>query len=239
MAARSRSGDPVKDDRPLAPGATFATELEDAPPDLVGTLTWSTQTLAGVEISEPSTTGIIELDEGPSSRYVKSAGVAPDEAGEFYVVWDDGNVLVREMFEVGAGATIFPIVDWRPTADDIAAHLRARTYTGDDDSLVGDEAGEFTETTRPTLDQVNALIDLACEDILAVFISDEVPEASYRAAKRAAGLKAALFVELSYFPEQTEDSSPYLQLRTLSDNALTTLVNTSNVRNLFGEDYSA
>jgi hypothetical protein len=47
-----------------------------------------------------------------------------------------------------------------PTPDDVAALLRARTKDAD-----GHELGVFTDTTRPTADQVDELIALAYGDV--------------------------------------------------------------------------
>lgn len=123
------------------------------------------------------------------------------------------------------------VEDWRPSVDQVAAELRARTKAGES------EAGTFTENTRPTEDQVEDHIDEATEDVLAVFASGEVPVASYGSARRVAILKTALTIEASYQPEQAEDTvdSLYRHLMRRHDEALSKLITASQVRDLFGE----
>jgi hypothetical protein len=115
-------------------------------------------------------------------------------------------------------------------------HLRARTRVDGEDLVTGELAGTFTEDTQPTADQVDAAISEAVAEVLSIFTSGEVPEASKVAAARAATLKAAYFVEVSYFPEQAEGatSSPYLQLRAMAESAMGTLIAAATTRDLFG-----
>lgn len=108
---------------------------------------------------------------------------------------------------------------WRPTVMDVAALTRTRTK-----GEFGDEPGTFNETTRPTGDQVERIIDQAVVDVLGVFTASDVPAEVQEEAKRVAALRACLYVELSYFPEQGADNSPYLQLRNLADAAMQQLV---------------
>ncbi len=98
-------------------------------------------------------------------------------------------------------------VPWRPTVDDIAALLRARTKDAS-----GNEIGTFTDQTRPTDAEVEQLITNGCAKVAALATwyvpSDAAPEASHLAA-----LVAACEVELSYFPEQVRtDRSAYQYL---------------------------
>ena len=98
-------------------------------------------------------------------------------------------------------------VPWRPTVDDIAALLRARTKDAS-----GVEVGTFNENTRPTDVEVEQLITNGCAKIASLvgwdIPSDAQPEASHLAA-----LVTACEVELSYFPEQVRtDRSAYTQL---------------------------
>lgn len=122
---------------------------------------------------------------------------------------------------------------WAPTVEAVGALLRARTKTTD-----GVEAGTFTSTTRPTAEQVTELIQTATSDVLgaveehSVVISDGttvIEEYAYSAASGSAVVKAAMLVELSYFPEQVATGrSPYDQLKELYDQRL------SHLRRLLG-----
>lgn len=127
------------------------------------------------------------------------------------------------------------VVSWRPVLEEVAAQLRVRTYE-DGSGMVagGDLAGTFTADTRPTATEAEQLIDQAAEDVLSHFTSGEIPLGSYASARRAATLRAAHLIELSYFPEQQEDS-PYLQLRALAEGAMSNLIAVAQIRDLFGE----
>ena len=85
---------------------------------------------------------------------------------------------------------------WAPSVQDVAALLRARTK---DDS--GREAGDFTDTTRPTGDEVSRLIVMGCADLIANLGTD-VPDSLQPEARALAALKTALYIEQSYWPEQ-------------------------------------
>lgn len=100
---------------------------------------------------------------------------------------------------------------WAPTVADVGAILRARTQQALEDG--GGEAGTFNTTTRPTAEQVTALIEQACSDVTADLGSTTLGERCEPLAKRACALSAAMLVELSYFPEQVaSDHSPYDKL---------------------------
>jgi hypothetical protein len=107
--------------------------------------------------------------------------------------------------------------DWLPVPEDVAAILRARTKDEN-----GAELGEWTDATRPTYDEVETLIGVASEFVVA---SAGTPaERCAGSAHNATRLHAACLVELSYFPEQIRsDRSPYAELRILADQALADL----------------
>ena len=95
----------------------------------------------------------------------------------------------------------------RPSVDDVAALIRARTKTAG-----GDEIGTFTPETRPTDVQVQQLIILAEGDVL-VQTGSKLGQVSATEATSMIALRAACFVELSYWPEQIRtDRSAYEQL---------------------------
>lgn len=121
-----------------------------------------------------------------------------------------GVILSLDGVEIALAEPAAPSIA-RPTVAEVAAEIRARTKGGE---LGGTELGNFDTTTRPTAAQAEATIDNAYEDLLACFPSGQIPERQRQAFKAACRLRAALKIEISYFPEQTgEANSPYLQLR--------------------------
>lgn len=98
----------------------------------------------------------------------------------------------------------------RPSVDDVAQLLRARTK----DSF-GNESGTFTAETRPTAMQVDGHITtamaLVCTRLPPL---DEIAVDLLPAVAGVVAYRAALRVEKSYFPEQVRsDRSAYEQLR--------------------------
>lgn len=97
-----------------------------------------------------------------------------------------------------------PVADYTPTNAQVAALMRTRTKT----RLTG-EQGEFTADTRPTDDQVEEIIGAALQEV-STFIGDDIPEEVWTRAATLTSYKAAMLIELSYFPEQVKtDRSPY------------------------------
>lgn len=95
------------------------------------------------------------------------------------------------------------VADVTPSADDLAALLRARTDDGR-----GNE-GAWSDLTRPTLTEVERLLRLAVTEILGRTGSN-VNAAHYEQFKLAALFRAAQLVEQSYYPEQAnQDQSAY------------------------------
>jgi hypothetical protein len=111
-----------------------------------------------------------------------------------------------------------PSTDFTPTVADVGALLRARTKTAS-----GSEAGTFTTETRPTADQVTALISTAAQDLVEVTGAD-IPESVWGSAKTAVIYRTAMLIELSYFPEQVAtDRSAYPNYEKLWSEKLITL----------------
>lgn len=123
------------------------------------------------------------------------------------------------------------MADWAPDVEDVARQLIART---EDEN--GNRQGTFNDDTSPTGDEVTALIDGAVEDVRGLFTASDVPESCQALAKRVVTLKTALYIELSYFPEQASDNSPYLQLRAAADSAVNRLVSKAVALDMFTED---
>jgi hypothetical protein len=97
----------------------------------------------------------------------------------------------------------------RPTVDDVALLLRARTK-----DQFGNEVGTFDDDTRPTAAQVEEQIDAAFALILTRLPSPEqLADELLPAVASVVAYRAALRIEKSYFPEQVRsDRSAYDQL---------------------------
>lgn len=96
----------------------------------------------------------------------------------------------------------------RPSVEDVAALLRARTKDAE-----GREVGTFNDETRPTADQVETHIDAAM-GLVALRLPDTVPLNLSQGVVSLVAYRAALRIEKSYFPEQVRsDRSPYEELR--------------------------
>jgi hypothetical protein len=98
-------------------------------------------------------------------------------------------------------------VPWRPTVDDVAALIRARTKDAS-----GNELGTFSGATRPTDAEVEQLITNGCAKVATLvgwsFDANAEAEATHLAA-----LWTACEVEQSYWPEQVRsERSAFAQL---------------------------
>lgn len=111
---------------------------------------------------------------------------------------------------------------WSPSSDDVGSVLRARTKDS-----TGVERGRFTEDTRPTVAEINPLIDEVVSRIVNK-VNKPLPVGVHRFALRIAAIGVACEVELSYWPEQiAEGRSPYNELKTRFDEGLAELVLTA------------
>jgi hypothetical protein len=98
-------------------------------------------------------------------------------------------------------------VPWRPTVDDVAALIRARTKDAS-----GNELGTFTDKTRPTDAEVEQLITNGCAKV-ATLVGWTIPDEAEPEATHLAALWTACEVEQSYWPEQVRsERSPFAQL---------------------------
>ena|SRR5438105_1738372 len=108
--------------------------------------------------------------------------------------------------------------DFTPDVAEVAAHIRARTKISS-----GAEAGTFqdesttgaNDQTRPNATQAEAIIDNAVRSLLGRTKGVEPCSADLKAAaKNLAALRAAMAIEASYYPEQTNTGrSNFTQLR--------------------------
>lgn len=109
-----------------------------------------------------------------------------------------------------------PASEWAPEVTDVGALLRARTRDAN-----GTELGTFTTDTRPTQEQVERLIIQAQSFLTGEFGSDDVLPLYLETAKQLTVLKAAMAVELSFFPEQVASArSPYDKMKEELDDEL-------------------
>jgi hypothetical protein len=94
-----------------------------------------------------------------------------------------------------------------PVNTDVAALLRARTK-----DLNGTELGAFTDDTRPTGTEVDRLIQMAYAEVTGLSgIYLYAPCDGL--AQSLVAIRAAMWIELSYFPEQVRsDRSAYREL---------------------------
>jgi hypothetical protein len=113
---------------------------------------------------------------------------------------------------------------FRPTVDEVAGILSARTYdTGGDGLAGGEQLGEFTEDTRPTAEQVEGRITKACTDVERA--TGSIPGEMIGDTRPIAAMRAASEVERSWEPEETEAGRTiYQTLRMTFESDLATLV---------------
>ena len=170
----------------------------------------------GARIEQPVTRAILDAwrpaTRDPVTGVWSVTPVAPAAVGDYQLVWrtNDAEPPSYEMFipltvvaaqAVGAGAVVWDA----PTVDQVAELLRART------NVMGSERGTFDADTRPTADQVGALITTAAQDVVA-HVSSEVPAEYAPEATRLTALRAAALIEASFFPDQLDtDRSAHRQ----------------------------
>ena len=116
-----------------------------------------------------------------------------------------------------------PIDDFRPTVADVAALLRARTK-----DVNGNEVGTFNDDTRPTSAQAANIIETACGEVQTV-MGVGPPAYLAEAAQALSALRAAMLIELSYFPEQVRsDRSAYPEYASMYDSQSAALVSAAS-----------
>jgi hypothetical protein len=158
---------------------------------------------------EVDTVDLTDVDEDPEKPGVRSlTAVIPDDAPWARVVYLDA---AGHSDEPGPAIATSGI-QYKPTVKDVAALLRARTYSDsaepDDDAedtdAGGTQIGTFTDNTNPTADEVKETIDQAADDVSMV-VGIRLPAAVFKAARFVTALRAANLIELGYIPEQTGD----------------------------------
>jgi hypothetical protein len=124
-----------------------------------------------------------------------------------------------------------PVSEYTPSIADVAGYIRARTKTrgGAEAGTFNPEASPEQHTTRPTAEQVQVEIDKALGEISNV-IGADIPEAHREGAASLVALRAAMFTELTYWPEQINTGrSTYPQLLELFKEARESLYSTMGI----------
>lgn len=192
----------------------FEATAVGAPTGLVGTITVEIyDPTNGDSIVAPTTAGITEPRPG---TYVVE--LTCPSAGTYAVRWSADGITAEETLDVAD----FPVADpdeIMPTPDDVAALLRARTKDAN-----GVELGAFTSATRPNDDEVEALVLTAYGDVTSQ-TGTHLSSRAIVAARSMVALRAAMLVELSYFPEQVRsDRSAYEHYARLYDDGMKSLL---------------
>lgn len=171
---------------------------------------WTTARVEGADSPDSAvwqvvdTVEITPLDTLSTDPALRSFTVASDEPFLRVVFVDEvGNEDVQAVISAS-------MYQFRPFVPEIAAILRARTYSkgeADPDEPMKAVAGaaltgEFSDSTRPTAKDVEKAIDQACADVDAAV--GYVPGEKIGDARRVTALKAAAECEREYIPEQSE-----------------------------------
>lgn len=156
---------------------------------------------------------------------VFTATIVADEAGDWQYEWTSTGDAVPGVAPIGwfpvtpsiSSATPgrVPLVQrFACELDDVGALIRARTR-----DTSGNEIGTFTQATRPTGVEVRRLISQAAA-VVAAHLGD-VPASAGESARHLVALRAAMLVEISYWPESTNTGeTAYERLRTMYEEAL-------------------
>lgn len=161
-----------------------------------------TTTVAGV-LTDPTTISLLVLDPAAVTTTLSpvrdSVGTfhydySPAVAGTYLYRWvatgaaqsaQDGSFLVRPAFATTAA--------FEPTPDQIHALIAQRPA--------------FTTTSKPSLTEVQYLIDQRTSDVLGELDGSAVPVRLFGLAQRTIALGVAADVESGYFPEQQLSNS--------------------------------
>lgn len=190
-----------------APGEVFYDDLDNASTGLVGTLgVRMLRKSDGVEVMARMTSKIVEAPAG-SGHYVATL-TAPEERGEYTILWDTGGALTSDnnavddlvvTYDIPAGFSGSEGPSWTPTVADVAALIRARTKIPG-----GAEAGTFTDKTRVTKVEAERIIAQAVDHVAAAIGGDPCNDQLRESAGAASAMLAAILIEQSYWPESAE-----------------------------------
>lgn len=169
-----------------------------------------------------ATQALSPLDSNPRSPAKRDLTFGSTESEAYFRLTfldaeDRESTPTDAAFDDGSG------VEWKATVGDVAAILRARTY-GQSSEL----EGQFTTETRPTAAQVGVLIVKAANEVRARIGTADLPSEELRDyARDIVATRAAMAVELSYFPEQADEdrTTVYKELERRYEEGLAFLVN--------------
>ena len=200
------------------PGDEFAATLHNAPTGIAEDLLVGVEDTYGVVVVAYSNADITEIDPGVYTAHLTAPEDAPRDC---LVIWRNGPTSTSDDLYVSP----IPPGPLDPssvttTVQAVANMLHARTK----DSL-GNEVGTFTDDTRPTEAQVEGLIADAAGDLVSELGGEPCNDRLAAKGRAVVAFKAAMLVELSYFPEQVQSGqSPYDKIKDLYDNGLKEVV---------------
>lgn len=113
---------------------------------------------------------------------------------------------------------------WQPTVKEVATHILARTV-----NQYGVRLGTFTIDTTPTQAEAEQVIAITMPEI-ADAVGETIPEFLWDDTQVVASIKAAMQIEIAFFPEQiASNRSPYNALNVKYTAALDNLVHQVSV----------
>ncbi|MFZ1927387.1 MAG: hypothetical protein WAU42_14765 [Solirubrobacteraceae bacterium] len=112
-----------------------------------------------------------------------------------------------------------PATDYKPSIDEIGARIKARTL----ETVSGKRAGTFNANTSPTAEEVGTFIDDALSEVGAR-VGQDLDQEYWAAAKYAAVMHVCSSIELSLYPDSTDEAaSAYSAFKQRFDNAIEAL----------------
>jgi len=120
-----------------------------------------------------------------------------DTAGvwEGELSWGVGDDIGESPFRL----YVFEDIGYRPSVADVSARLYARTLD------TNGNRGVFNETTSPTADQIDVLIDDALAIVTSTVGGRLIPKAHWPSATYAVICRVAMAVEREFLPETSND----------------------------------
>jgi hypothetical protein len=169
-------------------GAPFEAWLENAPAAL------------GLDLTVQAVAADGTVAYGPSSDLVE---VAPGRYRATLTLPSAGSYRVRWLFGTSEVSATVSATDITPTVADVSTLLYDRVIREG-----GSTASVFDDTTTPTGDQVEAIIAMAVIDLLGR-LRTAVPPELVPQGRFLATVYAAMLVESTFAPEQTDTSAAY------------------------------
>lgn len=112
-----------------------------------------------------------------------------------------------------------PATDYRPTIDEIGRRIKSRTL----ETISGKRVGTFNANTNPTADEIGTFIDDALSEVGAR-VGQDLDQEYWAAAKYAAIMHVCSSIELSLYPESTDEAvSAYNAFKARFDAAIEAL----------------